>query len=616
MRKLLRDGLITALAIGPLLILVAAGPRSALATSFGRPPSAVVYSFFDRFCDGKWSSTYPGAPFPQWPATLPCPGSHGDSRGWVRRLPSNFRLEDGSLANRSLETHPAQKNDGTIWGRFLMSSAGVVLQNGDRIVAQVGFLDGAKAGQARFTVIYDADPVESGGQEELARVDDSYDGQLRNIYVDLSRFAGTRGEFMLRVDALGNFAQDQAVWVDPRLERGPTPAPTSPPSATPRPTDTPRPTATPIPTPTSTPSPTPTATSTPTATPSPTSAPTSTSEPTPTPFPTRAAPPTPVPTARPTPTPPPQKACGCFAHTILEARLTPYDGFAVGDLVAGPEAEVVTVVDEDGPGGDGEYHLYEPRGALSVPFYARFTPNDRIAIGDVWPEDAWGELVVAVDDDDRVYIHDFAGQLLQSLYARFTAYDCLAVGNVIAAPGKAPEEEEIVIATDDENRVYIYESQGGYTWFDIGEFTFDGACPLGKKCDHNDALAVGNVFGDEFDEIILLDRHGDESVLYIYNGQGILLVTTQVRYTPYDAMTTGDILGDEREEILIAVDEDHVIYVYDAVLGLLKMQYARKGTPADALAAGNVGGGPKDEILLAIDDDDKIYVYGEDCGVE
>jgi hypothetical protein len=300
----------------------------------------------------------------------------------------------------------------------------------------------------------------------------------------------------------------------------------------------------------------------------------------------------------------------------LNTKLTPWDGFAVGDLVAGPEAEVVTVVDEDGSGDDGEFHLFEPRSALWVAFHARFTPNDRIAIGDVWPDDAWGEIVVAVDDDDRIYIYDYAGHLLTSLAARFTANDCLAVGNVIAAPGAAPEDEEIVIAIDEDDEVSIYDGRGNSTSFAIAEFNFDGACQLGRKCGNNDALAVGNVFGDEFEEIILLDQHGDDSLLYIYDGRGTLLMTTQVRYTPYDAMAVGDVLGDEREEIIIAVDEDHVIYLYDAVLGRLKIQYARKMTPVDALAAGDLGGGPKDEILLAIDDDDKIYVFGENCGEE
>jgi hypothetical protein len=294
---------------------------------------------------------------------------------------------------------------------------------------------------------------------------------------------------------------------------------------------------------------------------------------------------------------------------VYETRLTPYDAFAVGHLIPGPLAEIVTAVDDDADGADGRFTILDPHSALSWQFDARFTPNDRVAIGDVLAQDPSGEIVVAIDEDDRVYVYDYAGFPLTNFGARFTAHDCLATGDVSGG-----EEEEIVVAVAGDDQVHIYDAWGNGVAFDVDEFDFDGACSLGKKCNNADALAVGNVLGDAYAEIVLLDHQGDESALYVYDAAGTLLITTRVRYTRYDAMAVGDVLGDAREEILLAIDEDHSIHIYDAVLGRLKTQYVHKMTPVDGLAAADVAGGPRDDILLAIDDDDRLYVFGEGCG--
>jgi hypothetical protein len=173
--------------------------------------------------------------------------------------------------------------------------------------------------------------------------------------------------------------------------------------------------------------------------------------------------------------------------------------------------------------------------------------------------------------------------------------------------------EEIIIAVDDDDSIYVYDGLGNSVGgFIVEEFNFDGACYMGKKCNENDALGVGNVLGGPPDEIILLKQSGNDSVMYIYDSSGTLLMQTQVRYTKYDSLAVGNVLGDEREEVIIAVDEDTSIYIYDAVFGLLKVKYADRVTPVDQLAAGDVQGDDKDEILLAVHDDDDVYVFTEE----
>jgi hypothetical protein len=568
-----------------ILVALLAGPTS-LAKPPVRPPAYIVYSFYDDVCDGRWYGGYAAGSFPEWPKLLTCPGSPSDSDGFVRQLGPAFSLEDGRTAVRSIETHPTWQTDGYIVGRFSLYTLGVTIQSGDRFVAEVGFMSGASAGRARFRVIYDPDPIEPGTVYELANIVDDYDGQLQEIWVDLSAHAGGTGEISLRVDALGSSSQDWAVWVEPHIARGPTATPSFTPSSIPSAT----PTRTPTLTPTTTRTPTTAATATPTASPTPSATPTE--MPTPT-------------IAPPTPTPLPQKACGCFPSEFNEARLTGFDAFVVGDLAYGPKAEELRVIDEDAGGDNGRFYIWDREEGHSYSFDARYTPNDRVAVGNVAPADDRAEIIVAIDQDNQVYILDRLGGLVFDFDARFTPYDCLAAGNVTGGP-----EEEIIIAIDEDDHVYLYdwrgESVGGFA---IDDFDFHGSCYLGKKCDHNDAMAVGDVFGDELEEIVLLDQHGNDSVIYIYDASGTLLMMTQVRYTKYDSLAVGNVLGDQRAEVIIAVDEDNSVYIYDAVLGLLKIKYAPKITPVDQLAAGDVQGDLLDEILLAIDE---VYIFTEE----
>ncbi len=550
------------------LLAATAGPRAAALAD------VTVLSLFDHSCQAAWSGIVPSNPA----VALPCPGAEGDKMGFVRPLGTKSTLEDGSRAGRSLEAHPPYVANGRINGYFSLYQLGVTLQPGDRFVAKVGFLGGTGGGQVRFTVFYDLDPVESGGLVELAHVQDSYDGKLRSIDIDLSPYAGSAGELTLSVDALASPDGDRAVWVDPRIVHpGPTPTATQTSSPTPSATFTSTPTASA--TPTLTPTCTPTETETPT--------------PTPTASPTLTITPTPAPTATP-PVP-----CACAPASVAEARFTPNDAFVVGDIAGGPRAEQVRAIDEDAPGDNGRFYVTGEEGGWQ--FDARYTRYDAVTIGDVWPGGK-GEIIVAIDEDRKAYILDAYGALLGSFTVRYTKYDALAAGNVLGGP-----EDEIVIAVDEDDHVYIYDSQGHEVGgFDTG-FDFRGVCPAGDKCDHSDAMAVGNVVGDERDEIILLEQHGDDSLLHVYDASGAALLTTPVRYTPYDTLAVGDVLGDGREEVIIAIDEDRAAYVYDAVFGLAKVLYLARITPADVLAVGDVAGGPGADILLAVDDDDEIY---------
>lgn len=305
----------------------------------------------------------------------------------------------------------------------------------------------------------------------------------------------------------------------------------------------------------------------------------------------------------------PEKPCGCFENNKFGIKLTPWDGFAVGNVMGGPEVEIIVAIDEDASGNNGKYYIYSSEGGLLRTFDAWFTHYDRIITGDFYG-DSYCEIAVIIDDDKRgVYVYDSMGTRLYEFSARFTHYDVFASGNIVG-----DEKDEFVVAIDEDDKIYIYSSQGEKLIEYKTPFDFTGASYFGKKEDHNDAMAVGNVYGDSYDEVLLVDQSGDNSTVYILGlseGNLKVLSTLRVRYTKYDVFTTGNVIGNEREEIIIGIDEDHIIYIYDSFSGLLKIRYANI-TPVDAIATGNISGGIMDEIILAVDDDKRVYIFSEE----
>ncbi len=235
---------IAILSLGMIVAFPADEVISAKSETIQSQSQTTIFSFYDSACAARWRAGNPQGK----EVTLPCPGSQSDDRGFVRQLSANFNLETDRPANRSIQTHPQWTPHGYIFGEFSLGSLGITLQSGDRFESEVGFLSGAQEGNVRFSIYYDASPGQSGGEVLLAEVEDSYDGKLRNLNVNLSNFSGGSGAIVLHVDALDSSAQDWAVWVDPRLEREAAHPPTS--------TPTTQPTSMPTPTPTSTMAPT------------------------------------------------------------------------------------------------------------------------------------------------------------------------------------------------------------------------------------------------------------------------------------------------------------------------------------------------------------------------
>jgi hypothetical protein len=77
----------------------------------------------------------------------------------------------------------------------------------------IGFLKGANSSAGvQFKVYVRRDP------SFYAAKNDYHDGNLDDLALDLSRYAGQDIELVMQAHVLNNSAQDWAVWVEPRIE--------------------------------------------------------------------------------------------------------------------------------------------------------------------------------------------------------------------------------------------------------------------------------------------------------------------------------------------------------------------------------------------------------------
>jgi hypothetical protein len=147
-------------------------------------------------------------------------GSNGDKRGFAVPIQGNPPMEDGTVPQLALETHPEWVTGGYIEGYY--SKFPLAVQKGDQIHVKVGFLQGAGAGNVTFTIAYD--DCGDSCWSDLVTVSHAYNGSLVEQVVDissvLSNLSTPTTTFRLKVAANNEGAgQDWATWVIAQIER-------------------------------------------------------------------------------------------------------------------------------------------------------------------------------------------------------------------------------------------------------------------------------------------------------------------------------------------------------------------------------------------------------------
>ncbi|MFC2064613.1 NBR1-Ig-like domain-containing protein [Chloroflexota bacterium] len=165
--------------------------------------TGIVYDFA-ALCDtATWTS---GA------GAIVCPTSSG-ADGFVKPLDAP-KLENNSTgSSQAILAHPEAVNDGWISGEF----PAFEVMDGDRFKADVG----CQYGSTLCFVHYQLDYKEVGDPAifNLWEWDEKYDNQIAPVNVNLSSLKGKDIIFILRVEALGDPTQDDALWYAPRILR-------------------------------------------------------------------------------------------------------------------------------------------------------------------------------------------------------------------------------------------------------------------------------------------------------------------------------------------------------------------------------------------------------------
>lgn len=164
-----------------------------------------AYDFVANVCSAQW---FTGG------GNLPCPGTNNDANGFVLR-PTTTRLEAGTSSTRhSLLTVPQSVRNGYIRGVY----PSIRIQEGDRLQAIVSCEGNAVLCSVRFRIDYQ---LADGIVHEFWAVGEQYDGKSSMVDLDLSPLAGQDVQFVFTVLSLGPASGDRALWVEPRIVRGP-----------------------------------------------------------------------------------------------------------------------------------------------------------------------------------------------------------------------------------------------------------------------------------------------------------------------------------------------------------------------------------------------------------
>jgi hypothetical protein len=181
-------------------------PTPSVPTATPTPLADTAYDFIANACAASWFS---GA----GSAALPCPGTDGDAKGFVLKLPNPSTEAYPYDPRGGLITFPQKVQDGYIQGIY----PAFKVQNGDRFQSTISCEYGATNCYVVFRLDYQTgtDPIKTFWGPFLER----YDGLNFNIDIDLSALAGNDVKFILTVLATGSPTGDRALWTGPRVYR-------------------------------------------------------------------------------------------------------------------------------------------------------------------------------------------------------------------------------------------------------------------------------------------------------------------------------------------------------------------------------------------------------------
>lgn len=165
----------------------------------------MVYSFADKACDARWSTSETNP--------LPCPGKETDiDKGYVLTK-DKPRREDGGQENEiGLITRPNDDSDGYIQGIY----PAFLVKDGDQFRAAIQCEANSPKCSLKFELYY---RVGNGSFVELGEWYEIYDQLWNPLEIDLSSLAGQNVQFSLVVWNEGTSEDNRGLWLNPMIYR-------------------------------------------------------------------------------------------------------------------------------------------------------------------------------------------------------------------------------------------------------------------------------------------------------------------------------------------------------------------------------------------------------------
>ena len=161
-----------------------------------------VINLADSYCSAAWTNGI---------SRLPCPGTSGQSGGYVFSDPQPM-LESGVEDNETaLWLGLRNANDSFLQSTF----PAMIIPGNARFTAVLGCLRGNTACDVEFS-LHSMDS--SGGLHELGRWAETHDGQIQHIEVDLSSFGGKQTTIVLLLKANGSPSGDVVHLLRPMIQ--------------------------------------------------------------------------------------------------------------------------------------------------------------------------------------------------------------------------------------------------------------------------------------------------------------------------------------------------------------------------------------------------------------
>lgn len=163
------------------------------------PEPSGVYDFSSKGPSAAWSNASKKLPW----------GDPDDDSPGLATYTENYNFEDSLSYNRILITFPQQTNNGLIQGVFPIYT----VREGDRFKAQVGLRQNCTDGKVKFQLKY----REGGSDYVVGEWLEACDGFLTTVDKDLNTLKDKTVQFILVVYTEGDWNNDFAAWVNPRI---------------------------------------------------------------------------------------------------------------------------------------------------------------------------------------------------------------------------------------------------------------------------------------------------------------------------------------------------------------------------------------------------------------